>query len=248
MGTLTGRTALVTGSSRGIGRGIARRLARDGARVAVHYGENAKAAEETAASIEADGGSSFVIGAQLGVDGDAERLFAEFDKQADCLDILVNNAGMGLFSLIDKVTPEEFQKVVAVNVQAPFFLAKEALKRLRDGGRIINISSCVTRVAFPEFIAYSLTKGAINTFTLTLAKGVADRGITVNAVAPGFVDTDMPAEVLSNPEVFAQATGMSAFNRLGQVEDIAGIVAFIASDDARWITGQIIDATGGLHL
>jgi 3-oxoacyl-[acyl-carrier protein] reductase len=110
MGTLTGRTALVTGSSRGIGRGIARRLARDRARVAVHYGKDAEAAEETVASIEADGGSSFVIGAQLGVDGDAERLFAEFDKQPDCLDILVNNAGMGLFSPSTRSPPRSSRR------------------------------------------------------------------------------------------------------------------------------------------
>jgi 3-oxoacyl-[acyl-carrier protein] reductase len=247
-GTLAGRTALVTGASRGIGRGIAQRLAREGARVAVHYGKNAKGAEETAASIQGAGGSAFVVGTRLGVDGDAERLLAEFDKQADSLDILVNNAGIGSQVPIDEITSEDFHKTIAVNVQAPLFLAREALKRLHDGGRIINLSSLATRFGLPELLVYSMTKGAINTFTRTLAKAVADRGITVNAVAPGFVETDMSAGLLSDPEVRAQAMQLSAFNRIGEVRDVADVVAFLASDDARWISGQIIDTSGGSHL
>ncbi|WP_327353513.1 SDR family oxidoreductase [Streptomyces sp. NBC_01304] len=246
MGTLAGKTALVTGGSRGIGRGIAERLGRDGARVAVHYGSNEVAAKETVAAIEAAGGSAFAIGAELGVPGDAAALWAEFDKHADGVDVLVNNAGIGLYGTITDVQEADYDRVFAVNAKAPFFIVQEGLGRLRDGGRIINISSGVTRIAFPITVAYSMTKGAINTLTHTLAKDLGPRGITVNAVAPGIIDTEaldgLPAE---------QKTGMAAystFNRIGRPSDVADIVSFVASEDGRWVTGQVIDATGGSAL
>ncbi|MEU8569262.1 SDR family oxidoreductase [Streptomyces pathocidini] len=248
MGTLNGKTALVTGSSRGIGRGIAMRLAQDGARVAVHYGRSEAAAKETVAAIEADGGQAFAIGAELGVDGDAERLFAAYDEHADSLDILVNNAGRTMKKPLEDLSREDFRSVFALNVEAPFFVAKEALKRMPDGGRIINISSFVARVAFPASVAYPSTKAAVDNFTRSLAKGLGPRGITVNAVAPGYTQTDMVDAVLADPEARAFAEAASAFNRLGTVEEVADVVAFVASDAARWITGQVIEASGGVQL
>ncbi|MFI1620484.1 SDR family oxidoreductase [Streptomyces lydicus] len=254
MGDLNGKTALVTGSSRGIGRGIAQRLAQDGALVAVHYGNNDAAAKETAETIIGAGGRAFIIGAELGVPGDAETLFAAFDDGlAACgaepgLDILVNNAAISLPGHIDEVTPEEFDRTLAVNTKAPFFLIQHGLRRMRDGGRIINISSAVTTTAFPSTIAYGVSKGAVDTLTLTLAKDLGARGITVNTIAPGFVATDMNAAMRATPEAEAALASISVFNRMGRPADIADVAAFLASDDSRWITGQRFDVTGGSML
>jgi 3-oxoacyl-[acyl-carrier protein] reductase len=250
MSTLTGKTALVTGGSRGIGRGIAERLGREGARVAVHYGRDEVAAKETVAAIEAAGGEAFAIQAELGVPGDAEALWAAFDGHADGLDLLVNNAGTdGPRDPIAGVTQEGFDRVFAINAKAPFFITQLGLDRLRDGGRVINVSTGLTHgAAMPELIAYTMTKGAVDAFTSTLAKDVAKRGITVNAVAPGVVDTDMNAGWLRDPEARAGAAAISPFNRVGEARDIADVVAFLASDDSRWVTGQWIDATGGALL
>ncbi|QEV20160.1 SDR family oxidoreductase [Streptomyces alboniger] len=245
-GRLAGKTALVTGGSRGIGRGIAERLGRDGARVGVHYGSNETAAKETVTAIEEAGGSVFMIGAELGVPGDAEALWAEFDRHADGLDILVNNAGIGLYSRVGEVQEADYDRVFAVNTKAPFFIVQHGLDRLRDGGRIINISSGVTRIAFPITIAYSMTKGAVNVLTHTLAQELGPRGITVNAVAPGIIETEMMDGAPGDQRT--EMAGYSAFNRIGQPADVADIVSFVASDDARWITGQYIDATGGSAL
>lgn len=251
MGTLTGRTALVTGGSRGIGRAIAERLGRDGARVAVHYGRDEAAAKATVAAIEAAGGEAFAIRAELGVPGDAETLWAAFDAHADGLDILVNNAGItGRRAPIGEVTREDFDHVFAVNTKAPFFVTQQGLGRLRDGGRIVNLSTLFTRGnALPDLTAYSMTKGAIDAFTTHLAKELGPRSITVNAVAPGPVDTDMNADWLRGHEEARAATAQaSPLGRVAGADDVADIVAFLASDDSRWVTGQWIDATGGALL
>ncbi|MEU6410877.1 SDR family oxidoreductase [Microbispora sp. NPDC046933] len=251
MSKLAGKTALVTGGSRGIGRAIAQRLAADGAYVAVHYGRDESAAKETVATIEQAGGHAFAVRAELGVPGDVDTLFAGLEEglAGRPLDILVNNAGgaMGTGS-IDRTTPEEFDRLIALNVRAPFFIIQRALPLLRDGGRIINISSADTRIAIARELAYSMAKGAINVLGRTLAHAVGERGITVNTVAPGVTDTEPNAWIHSSPEIEALTATASALNRIGQPSDIADIVAFLASDDARWITGDLIDATGGTFL
>jgi NAD(P)-dependent dehydrogenase (short-subunit alcohol dehydrogenase family) len=247
MGVLAGRTALVTGASRGIGRGVAERLARDGARVAVHYGSNETAAKETVAAIEEAGGSAFAIGAELGLPGDAARLWEEFDRHADGLDILVNNAGIGASRPFDQIDEAEYDRLFAVNVKAPHFLVQQGLTRLRDGGRIVNISSGLSRTALmPQVMTYAMTKGALDVLTRDLAKLLGPRGITVNSVAPGIVDTDINADWLrASDEAWQGAAGFSALGRVGTPADIADAVAFLASDDGRWVTGHWLDATGG---
>ncbi|GHB41784.1 oxidoreductase [Streptomyces viridiviolaceus] len=247
MGVLTGRTALVTGASRGIGRGIAERLGRDGARVAVHYGRSEAAAKETVAAIEAAGGSAFTIGVELGVPGDAEALWQEFDRHADGLDILVNNAGIGSTRPIGEISEEEYDRVFAVNVRAPFFILRHGMGRLRDGGRVVNVSSGLARTAvMPDNMAYAMTKGALDVFSRDLSKVLGARGITVNSVAPGIIDTDNTAELLhGSADGWARAAALSALGGVGTPAEVADVVAFLASDAGRWVTGSWVDATGG---
>ncbi|MFF5336739.1 SDR family oxidoreductase [Streptomyces sp. NPDC013181] len=249
---LEGKVALVTGGSRGIGRGIAERLGRDGAVVAVTYARDAAAADEVIEVIRKDGGTAFAFRAELGVRGDAAALWEAFDARVTDhapgggVDIIVNNAGAGLQADLASLTEEAFDEVFAVNVRAPFFVVRHGLDRLRDGGRIVNISSGAARLAMPEIIAYSATKGALDNFTLTLAKELGPRGITVNSVAPGIIDTDMNAAWLrTDPEARTRSAALAALGRVGRPDDVADAVAFLASDDSRWVTGTVIDATGG---
>ncbi|MGW0333642.1 SDR family oxidoreductase [Streptomyces sp. NPDC003011] len=248
-----GKTALVTGGSRGIGRAVSHRLAREGALVAVHYGHDPAAAERTVKEIEADGGRAFPVHAELGVPGDADTLWSAFDQALagqDApagLDILVNNAGITVPRPLAQVTEADFDRVFAINTKAPFFIIQRGLDRLRDGGRIVNISSVATRVAFPAIVSYTMTKAALDYLTLSLAQELGPRGITVNAVAPGYTETEINP-TLSIPEVRRRYSEASVFSRLGAPADIADVVSFVASDDARWVTGQWIDASGGVHL
>jgi 3-oxoacyl-[acyl-carrier protein] reductase len=170
-------------------------------------------------------------------------------RQRKKLDIVVNNAAICLRGAIEETSEELFDEQFAINTKAPFFLLKEALKRIPDGGRIVNISSQTSTVAFPNIVAYSMSKRALESLTHLLAKQLGPRNITVNTVRPGVADTDMNASWLpGNPDGLAYASGLSAFNRIADVTDIADIVAFLVSHDARWITGAEIDAAGGSVL
>jgi 3-oxoacyl-[acyl-carrier protein] reductase len=245
MTSLTGKAALVTGGSRGIGRAIAQRLAADGALVAVHYGTNEAAAAETIAAIASAGGQAFPVRAELGVDGDVDTLFAALEDGLDGrpLDVLVNNAAIATHdATIDEATPEQFEREF-VNVRAPFFIIQRALPLLRDGGRIINISSGVTWYATPQ-IVYSMTKGALNMLGRSLANVVGARGITVNNVSPGITDTDMNSSLHESHDAKSGVTQIVALNRIGEAPDIADAVAFFASDDSRWVTGQTVEVNG----
>jgi 3-oxoacyl-[acyl-carrier protein] reductase len=252
--SLKGKVAVVTGASRGIGRAIAIRLGRDGALVAVHYAHNQKSADGTVGEIEASGGAAFSVGVELGSVASVEQLFklldAELTKRtgSNQFDILVNNAGVAPDSPVETATEAVYDAVFALNAKVPFFVSQKAMPRLKDGGRIINISSGVTRIAFPEKAAYAMTKGALNILTLELAKALGPRNITVNSLAPGFTETDMAADILSDPQGREYAKSVSAFNRVGQPNDIADAAAFLASHDGRWVTGQYLDATGGARL
>ncbi|MET7985068.1 MULTISPECIES: SDR family oxidoreductase [unclassified Streptomyces] len=252
MGKLTGKTALVTGSSRGIGRATAIRLAREGALVAVHCASNAEAAAETVAAIEKEGGRAFPVLAELGVPGDVHELFLALERElkertgAVTLDILVNNAGIMGGVAPEDLTPEAFDRLFAVNAKAPYFLVQRALQNLPDGGRIINISSGLTRVANPQEVAYAMTKGAIDQLTLHFAKHLGPRGITVNSVGPGITDNGTP--IFDDKDAVAAMASYSVFGRVGDTRDVADVVTFLAGDDSRWITGSYLDASGGTLL
>jgi 3-oxoacyl-[acyl-carrier protein] reductase len=249
MPDLDSKTALVTGASRGIGRAIAVRLAAEGALVAVHYASNDAAAKETVAAIEQADGQAFLIPCELGHDGDLDRLFAglEAGLSGAPLDILVNNAGILDPTPFEQVTPHAFDRSYAVNVRAPFFIIQHALSLLRDGGRIVNVSSATTRIASP-FTHYAMGKGAIDVLSHTLAQALGPRGITVNTVSPGVIDTDTGAWMHSSAEVEAAIVSATALGRVAQPADVADVVAFLASHDARWITGVTIEASGGQWL
>ncbi|WP_424217517.1 SDR family oxidoreductase (plasmid) [Streptomyces sp. BI20] len=253
MARLTGKTALVTGASRGIGRATALRLAADGALVVVHHGRTDSAAEEVVTRIEKDGGRAFALRAELGVPGDVDHLFDALDEGLRArtggtdLHILVNNAGItGGGESPEDTTPDAFDRLIAVNAKAPFFLVRRAARTMPDGGRIVNISSGLTRVANPAEIAYAMTKAALEQLALHWARLLAPRGITINTVAPGITRNDNP--VFDNPDAVKAMAALSAFQRVGEPEDIADVVAFLAGDEARWITGAFLDATGGTLL
>lgn len=247
MTPLADKTALVTGASRGIGQAAALRLARDGATVGVHYANDADGAASTLAQIEAAGGSGFLLQADLSTLGAPERLLRAFDEHADHLDILINNAGTIVNGHVDEIKEESFEELFALNVRAPIFLAQQALTRMGTGGRIINLSSATAYIAVPSSVMYGASKGAVSTLTRTLAWGLGDRGITVNAVSPGFTNTTMN-DWLGDEESRAWSRSQSALGRIAEVEDIADVIGFLASDDARWVNGQVIDVSGGSVL
>jgi NAD(P)-dependent dehydrogenase (short-subunit alcohol dehydrogenase family) len=251
-GKFSSKTAIITGASRGIGRAVALAFAREGAElIGVHYGSNAEAAHATIREIEALGSKAVAIKADLSRGKEATDSIWEQFKAATGeprLDILVNNAGVAPGSSLSQTSESLFDEVMTINFKAPFFLIQAVADHIRDNGRIINISTGFTRVAAPTHPAYAASKGAIETLTLALAPEFGARGITVNAVRPGVTDTDMNAAWLAVPEARAGAEAMSVFSRLGQAGDVADVITFLASNEARWTTGHVIDATGGARL
>lgn len=244
-GKLAGKVALVTGSSRGIGRAIAERLSNDGAALVINYAGSADKAAEVVKSIEAKGGKAIAIAADISKTADIHRLFNQTIDNFGKLDILVNNAGITFYKPTAEVTEEEFDKIFAINVKGTFFACQQATQHLSPGGRIINFSSTTTTLMLPTYGAYVATKGAVEQITRVLAKELGNRGITVNVVSPGPTDTPLFRQGKSEEQInhFAQ---MAALGRLGEVQDIADVVAFLASKEARWITGQNIRINGGL--
>lgn len=246
--------AVVTGASRGIGAAIARRLGADGYTVAVHYRQDAAAATDVVNKITSAGGTAFSFAADLADPNIGTTFWAAYDAAAGALPgvpvrVLVNNAGISLHGLIEDFAAEDFVRQQQINATAPFLIIQGALPRLADGGRIVNISSGATRVALPDLVGYTMTKGAVESLTLPLAQHLGPRGITVNAVVPATIDTDMNASWLrGNPKAIDAIVAQTALGRISDPTDIADVVALLASHDARWITGQIIDATGGTRL
>jgi 3-oxoacyl-[acyl-carrier protein] reductase len=255
MTTLQSKTALVTGASRGIGRATASALAEAGAHVLVHYGRSAEEARSLVAGIQTKGGSATAISADLGTPDGAAQLAKQVRSiVGDRLDVLVCNAGISKAAPIADYTVEDFDNLFATNVRGPFFLVQQLLPVLAEGSNIIVVSSLVARTVAgkpglenPSILLYAATKGALETLVKNWAAILGPRGIRVNAVAPGVIDTDMSN--FAKTESGREATlGMQALKRIGQPDDISGVVAFLASEDARWITGASIPVDGGSKL
>jgi NAD(P)-dependent dehydrogenase (short-subunit alcohol dehydrogenase family) len=256
MATLQGKTALVTGASRGIGRAIASALAEAGAHVLVHYGRSRQEAESLVACLHSKGGRADAIGADL-LAPDGATLLAKQVRSilvGNRLDVLVLNAGITKAARIADYTVEDFDNLFAINVRSPFFLVQQLLPVLVEGSNVIAISSAQARTVAgkpglenPSLLAYASTKGAVETLVKNWAAILGPRGIRVNAVAPGVIDTDMSnfTKTEAGREV---ALGMQALKRIGKPEDVADVVAFLASDAARWITGASIPVDGGSKL
>jgi 3-oxoacyl-[acyl-carrier protein] reductase len=248
MSDLANKTALVTGASRGIGRATAHALAVAGARVIVHYGNASKEAEALVAEIRRAGGRADAVGIDLGAPDGAHKLAAEVRKLVGSrLDILVANAGIATAATIEDQTIEEFDRMFAVNVRAPFFLVQQLLPLLGEGSSVVLLSSLAARASVGLLPAYAATKGAIDTLVKHFAVLLGSRGIRVNAVAPGVIDTDM-SKFAKTEEGRQFTIGMQALQRIGHADDVADVVAFLASDASRWVTGDTIQVGGGSKL
>mgnify|MGYP000863137054 FL=1 len=252
--SLASKVALITGGSRGIGRAIAAKLAEDGAIVAINYAENDVAALETLREIQEKGGKGFLIKAVLGKDDSAENirdaLISELDGMGlpHSLDILINNAGMGFFSKFSYSTIQKFDELFAVNVRGIFHLAQTVLPLLSDGGRIINLSSGLSKRPLNQTSVYSMSKAAVDSFTIALAKELGERQITVNAVGPGWTVTDMNEAALEDEGLKGFVTSGTPLGRIGKPNDIANVVGWLSSAKASWLTGQWLEASGGFGL
>ena len=245
MASLSGKVAIVTGSSRGIGRAIVERFAQEGAAVAVNYAQSASEARNVVAGIEADGGKAIAIQADAGVVADIRRLFRETIAKFGHVDIVVNNAGAPPAPKpITAVTEEDFDSTFAVFGRGPFFVMQEAAQVLPEGGRIINISSVISALLPPFASLYAGSKAAMEAFSGVLAAELAARRITVNTVLPGAVETQMLRALPQEIQVMLeQRTPLG----IGQPRDIAGVVAFLASDEGHWITNEKIRCDGGIR-
>lgn len=244
MQALSGKVAIITGSSRGIGRKVAEQLAGLGADVVINYSSSPEKAAEVVEGIRSKGGSATAIQADLSKLEDVERLFAETVSAFGQVDILVNNAGLMITKPIADVTEADFDKQFAVNVKGTFFACQQAFKVMENHGRIINFSTSVTGQMFPAYSVYAGTKGAVEQFTRQLAKEFGSKQITINAIAPGPVNTELFTVGKSEQQIEG-IKQMNAFGRLGEPEDIANVIEFLVSAQAQWVTGQTLRVNGG---
>jgi 3-oxoacyl-[acyl-carrier protein] reductase len=244
--SLADRVAIVTGASRGIGRAIAEALATAGASVVVNHRDSAAQASETVASIQRAGGRAAAIQADIKKSADIQGLVSATIEKFGALDILVNNAGVGNRTEMADMTESEFDWTMWVNARGPMFAIQAAAPRMRDNGRIINISSCGTHIAQTTGLlaVYQMSKGALEQLARCYMKELGARGITINTVLPGFVETELASD--TPQEYKDNLIRRTALRRLGTAEEIASVVCFLATDAARWITGEAIQVSGGL--
>ncbi|NOW05593.1 SDR family oxidoreductase [Clostridium beijerinckii] len=244
MRNLEGKVAIITGASRGIGSAIARQLSELGAKVVVNYSNNAVKAEEVVEEITKSGEQAVAIKADVSNIKDVERLFSETITKFGKVDILVNNAGVILYKLLSDVTEEEFDKLFNINVKGTYFACQQAMKHMEDNGRIINFSTSVVGSMFPTYSVYAATKGAVEQITRQLAKEFGPKKITINAVAPGPINTEL-FNVGKTDEQIEAIRQMNSFGRIGEPDDVANAIEFLVSDKAQWITGQTLRINGG---
>ncbi|HMP82232.1 MAG TPA: glucose 1-dehydrogenase [Verrucomicrobiota bacterium] len=243
---LAGKVAVVTGASKGIGAEIAKQMATHGASVVVNYSSSKSGADKVVASIVSAGGKAVAVQADMAKKADIERLFAETKKAFGQLDILVNNAGIYEFAPLEDVTEELFHKQFNLNVLGLILASQAAVKQFASGGSIINISSVVSTTAFPNTSVYSGTKGAVDSITRSLAKELGPRGIRVNAINPGMVETEGTHSAgIAESEMRKQVEAMTPLGRIGKPHDIAGAAVFLASSESSWITGETLVISGG---
>ena len=248
MPDLANKTALITGASRGIGRATALGLASAGARIIVHYGRNSDAANAVVDRIRKGHGQADAISADLAKPDGAHALAAQVRSVVgERLDILVSNAGISSATSFENITVQQFDELFAVNVRAPYFLVQQFLPLLGSGSNIVFISSLGARAAVGALSAYASTKGALNTLVKYFAAAFGTRGIRVNAVAPGVIDTDM-SNFTKTEDGRALVMAMQAMKGIGQPDDVASVIAFLVSSGARWITGEVIGVDGGSKL
>ncbi|SFW14252.1 glucose 1-dehydrogenase [Nitrosovibrio sp. Nv17] len=243
--SLTGKVALVTGAGRGIGAGIARTLAGAGAKVVVNYLAGRERAEAVCAAIRKAGGEALPVAADVSRSTDVRRLFDTTLAHHGRVDILVNNAGLLVSRSLAEISDADFDRILDVNVKGVFYALREASTRLADGGRVVSLSSTVTRLMLPNYGAYAATKGAVEQMTRIFAREQGGRGITANIVSPGPVNTDM-FNAGKSEETIRRMAELSFAGRIGEPADIATVVLFLASDAAGWVTGQNISASGGV--
>ncbi len=253
--TTKNKIALVTGGSRGLGKDMAIRLAEKGTNVIITYQSQKEAAEAVVAQIEAGGQRAAALHLDVAdfnsLDGFLQQVLQTLQSKwgVTTFDFLVNNAGIGATIPFMQVTEEDFDRFMNIHFKSVYFLTQKSLPIMTDGGRIINISTGTTRFCVPGYSVYASMKGAIETLTKYLAKDLGSRGITVNVVAPGPIETDFNnAAIRNNPERKAAMASMIALGRVGQANDIGGVIAFLCSADGGWITGQRIEASGGVSL
>lgn len=246
---LTGKVAVVTGASKGIGAEIARQLAAEGAAVVVNYASSKQGADRVVDEIVRSGGNAIAVRADMTRPDEIERLFAETKRAFDRLDVLVNNAGIYEFAPLEEVTAEHFHKQFDLNVLGLLLATKEAVKLFgREGGSIINLSSVVATLGFPNAAVYSATKAAVEAVTRSLAKELGPRQIRVNSINPGMVETEgLRAAGVSESELQSQTVAQTPLGRIGQPQDIAPAAVFLASSDSAWITGESFYISGGLR-
>jgi 3-oxoacyl-[acyl-carrier protein] reductase len=244
---LNGKVAVVTGASKGIGAEIAKHLAAQGAAVVVNYASSKSGADRVVAEIESAGGRAVAVKADLANPAEIACLFAETKRAFGRLDILVNNAGIYEFAPLEEITEEHFHKIFNLNVLGLLLASKEAAKHFDSGGSIVNISSLVSTYSIPGAAVYSATKAAVDSITRVLAKELGPRGIRVNAVNPGMVETEGTHSAgIAESEMRAQVEAQTPLGRIGQVQDIAPAVVFLASPDTAWLTGETLIIAGGL--
>ena len=247
MNRLQGKVAVVTGASKGIGAGIAKSLAAEGAAVVVNYASDKDGAGRTVAAITDAGGKAIAVQGSVANAADVQRLFAEAKTAYAKLDILVNNAGVYGFAPLEAITEDEFHRQFNTNVLGLLLTTQEAVKHMGTGGSVINIGSVVSRMTFPQTAVYSATKGAVDAITGVLAKELGPKGIRVNSINPGGVDTEGFRVMDAEGGQAAQMASMTPLGRIGQPDDIARVAVFLASEDAVWVTGETVIVSGGLR-